>query len=137
MPELIELAGGVACGAEAGAPAPTVTPAELAALAPDVVVVKPCGFTIERALAERDVIDRMVLAPLQRTGTPMNAEDKNPGVNTPEVSCPRVYVTDGNAFFNRPGPRLVESLEILAACVHPERFPDFVVEHAASIVRLA
>ncbi|MCZ7582657.1 MAG: hypothetical protein M5R36_04585 [Deltaproteobacteria bacterium] len=45
----------------------------------------------------------------------------------------RIYVTDGNAYFNRPGPRLVESLEILAACVHPEIFGDFLEKHAAVI----
>jgi len=117
MPELIELAGGVASGAVAGAPAPTVDPAALAALAPDVVVIKPCGFPIDRTLAERGVIERLVLAAV--------------GPAT------RVYVTDGNAFFNRPGPRLVESLEIMAACVHPERFADLAEAHAGAIVRLA
>ena len=115
MPELVELAGGVAVGATAGAPAPTIDPATLAAMAPDVVVIKPCGFTIERTLAERDVIERGVL---RWTG------------------AARVYVTDGNAFFNRPGPRLVESLEILAACAHPDRFADFATSHRAAIVRL-
>lgn len=49
----------------------------------------------------------------------------------------RVYVTDGNAYFNRPGPRLVESLEIMAACVHPERFDEFARTHASELVRLA
>ena len=44
----------------------------------------------------------------------------------------RVYLADGNAFFNRPGPRIVESLEILAACVHPELFEDFAAKHVAS-----
>jgi iron complex transport system substrate-binding protein len=78
-----------------------VTSAELAALVPDVVVLKPCGFPIERTLGERAPVEA-VLAALP-TST-------------------RVYVTDGNAFFNRPGPRLVESLAILAACVHPDRF---------------
>lgn len=116
MPELIELAGGQPVGARAGAPAPTVTPAELAALAPDVVVVKPCGFSLPRALAERAVIEHHVIAAC-------------PG-------RPRVYVTDGNAFFNRPGPRLVESLEIMAACVHPERFDDLRRAHADAITRL-
>jgi iron complex transport system substrate-binding protein len=53
------------------------------------------------------------------------------------ASRPRVYVTDGNAFFNRPGPRLVESLEIMAACVHPDRFDDLHRTHAAAITRLA
>jgi len=115
MPELVELAGGDPVGVVAGAPAPTVSPAELRALAPDVIVIKPCGFAIERTLTERDVLDRHVL-----TGT-----------------SARVFVTDGNAFFNRPGPRLVESLEILAACTHPDRFADFAARHADSIVQLA
>jgi iron complex transport system substrate-binding protein len=116
MPELIELAGGQPVGATAGAPAPTITPGELAALAPDVVVVKPCGFSLPRALAERHLIEQHVVAAC-------------PG-------RPRVYVTDGNAFFNRPGPRLVESLEIMAACIHPDRFDDFQRSHASVIVRL-
>lgn len=115
MPELVELAGGDPVGVVAGSPAPTVSPAELSALTPDVIVIKPCGFAIERTLTERDVLDRHVL-----TGT-----------------SARVFVTDGNAFFNRPGPRLVESLEILAACTHPDRFADFAAKHADSIVRLA
>ncbi len=109
MPELVELAGGIAVGATAGAPAPTITRDALTALAPDVIVVKPCGFSFARALAE--------YAPLATTA--------------------RVYITDGNAFFNRPGPRLVESLEILAACVHPEQFADLAARHAAVIARVA
>jgi iron complex transport system substrate-binding protein len=117
MPELIELAGGLPVGATAGAPAPTVTAADLAALAPDVVVVKPCGFTLPRALEERHLIERDVL--------------------TACAGRARVYVTDGNAYFNRPGPRLVESLEILAACVHPDRFDDFARAHAGVLTRLA
>ena len=47
-----------------------------------------------------------------------------------------MYVADGNAYFNRPGPRLVESLEILAACVHPEAFADFRERHRGAVVRL-
>jgi iron complex transport system substrate-binding protein len=116
MPELIELAGGLAVGATAGAPAPTIDREQLAAMAPDVVVIKPCGFPIERTLAERDVIERLVVSAV--------------------APATRVYVTDGNAFFNRPGPRLVESLEIMAACVHPDRFADFAVAHADVIVRV-
>jgi iron complex transport system substrate-binding protein len=117
MPELIELAGGYALGATAGAPAPTITPDNLATLAPDVVIVKPCGFTLPRSLAERELIERHVIGPC--------------------AGRARVYVTDGNAFFNRPGPRLVESLEIMAACVHPERFEDLHRAHADVITRLA
>jgi iron complex transport system substrate-binding protein len=116
MPELIELAGGQAVGASAGNPAPTVEPRTLANLRPDVVVVKPCGFSLERTLTERDVIERSVVGVV--------------GAKT------RIYVSDGNAFFNRPGPRLVESLEIMAACVQPELFPDLAAKHASVIQRL-
>ena len=116
MPELIELAGGTAIGATAGQPAPTVTPTTLAELQPEVIVVKPCGFALERTLAELSVIERSVLSVLG-----------------PQV---HVYVTDGNAFFNRPGPRLVESLEIMAACVHPDLFADFAAKHASVIQKL-
>ena len=116
MPELIERAGGEAVGAEAGAPAPPVTPSQLRELRPDVVVVKPCGFSLPRTMEERDGIERDVLAQV-----------------APET---RVVVTDGNAFFNRPGPRLVESLEIMAACVHPQAFADFAAKHAAVMQRL-
>ena len=47
-----------------------------------------------------------------------------------------VYITDGNAYFNRPGPRLVESLEILAGCLHPSLFADLATKHASVIRRL-
>lgn len=117
MPELIDLGGGTPLGAAAGAAAPTVAPADLAALRPDVVLVKPCGFSLARTLAEHAVIERTILGAL--------------------TAPARVYATDGNAFFNRPGPRLVESLEILAACVHPAAFADLALKHAAVINRLA
>jgi iron complex transport system substrate-binding protein len=112
MPELIELAGGVPVGARAGELAPTLAPEALTALEPDVVLIKPCGFTLARTLDERELIARL----------------------RPHLSpTARVYVADGNAFFNRSGPRLVESLEIMAACVTPEEFPDFARRHAESV----
>lgn len=117
MPELIELAGGVPLGVRAGEHAPTVDAEEVRELAPDVVLVKPCGFTLERTLRERDVLERTLVPALPRGA--------------------RVYVADGSAFFNRPGPRLVESLEILAACTHPERFAAFWDESDSDFERLA
>jgi iron complex transport system substrate-binding protein len=116
MPELVELAGGGAVGVAAGAPAPTITPSELRTLAPDVVLIKPCGFDLARCLAERALIEEHILAHV--------------GPAT------RVIATDGNAYFNRPGPRLVESLEIMAACVDPIEFADFAAAHAASLIQL-
>jgi iron complex transport system substrate-binding protein len=115
MPELIALAGGEAVGALPGAPAPTIALSELARLEPEIVVVKPCGFDLTRTLQERALIDALLAAAGPRA---------------------RLYATDGNAFFNRPGPRLVESLEILAACIHPELFPDFGQKHRAVLFPL-
>lgn len=109
MPELIELAGGEALAARAGEPAPTLSLAEFAALQAEVVLIKPCGFDVPRTLRERDLIGSALHGRL--------------------VPNARAYITDGNAFFNRPGPRLVESLEILAAAIHPELFGDFVLKH--------
>lgn len=113
MPELIELAGGKAIGAGPGEPAPTVTLSELSELDPDIVLVKPCGFTLERTLQERELIER--LRPALRPET-------------------QIYLTDGNAFFNRPGPRLVESLEVMAACLFPETFTEFAARHRQVIL---
>ena len=114
MPELIELAGGEALLARAGEPAPTLSPSEFAALRADVVLIKPCGFDVERTLSERAIIDSSLLSGL--------------------MTSARAYVTDGNAFFNRPGPRLVESLEILAAAIHPELFADFELQHRSVLL---
>jgi iron complex transport system substrate-binding protein len=117
MPELIELAGGEPVGVDAGHAAPTLTPEALRALEPEVVLIKPCGFDLARTLEERQVIETNILSGLPSTT--------------------RVYATDGNAYFNRPGPRLVESLEILAACTHPDTFEDFAIHHRPIIERLA
>ncbi|HTF87212.1 MAG TPA: ABC transporter substrate-binding protein [Planctomycetota bacterium] len=122
MPELIEIVGGRPLVTHAGDHAPTLTHEELRALdpAPDVVLIKPCGFSLERSLMEletlRDLIEEM----------PWPA--KNDG---------DVFLADGNAYFNRPGPRLVESAELLAAVVHPFDFMDFGAKHADSFVRVA
>jgi iron complex transport system substrate-binding protein len=116
MPEIVELAGGIAVGARAGDLAPTVSSRDLANLSPDVVIVKPCGFRVDRTLQELDIVERTI------------ADAVGPRA--------RVYVSDGNAFFNRPGPRLVESLEIMAACVHPNLFADFVEKHRGVIHRI-
>jgi len=111
MPELVTLAGGEPLVTHPGEYAPTLDREGLAALDPEVVIVKPCGFPLGRTLEELDVLREAL----------------------PRGWGARVYVADGDAYFNRPGPRIVESLEIMAACVHPEAFPDFAGKHAASV----
>ncbi len=119
MPELIERAGGFPLVTRPGDHAPTLTRDALLTLTPDVVLIKPCGFPLERTLEELSLV---------RTALPWESWRA--------VQEGRVYVADGNAYFNRPGPRIVESLEILAACLHPEAFEDFRSKHRASVVRL-
>jgi iron complex transport system substrate-binding protein len=105
MPELVEMAGGVNLFGEAGKHSPWMTWEELHAKDPDVIVMLPCGYDMERTLGELSILS------------------SKPGWNhLRAVEDQQVYVTDGNQYFNRPGPRLVESLEILAEILHPEVF---------------
>jgi len=119
MPELVALAGGEALVTRPGDHAPTLSREALAAMDPDVVLIKPCGFDLPRTLDELPALERTL-----------------PWASWRCVAEGRVYVADGNAFFNRPGPRIVESLEILAACVHPAAFGDLEAKHGASVVRI-
>ena len=119
MPELVELAGGVPLVTAPGDHAPTLGDDALRQLAPDVVLIKPCGFDLARTRAEADSL-RALLDRLEWTAWQEG----------------RVFLADGNAFFNRPGPRLVESLEIMAACVHPDLFEDMAEAHGADYERL-
>ncbi len=119
MPELVELAGGKALVTEPGQHAPTLTREELAALEPDMVLIKPCGFDLERTAAELALLERNL-----------------PWDSWKAVREGRVFAADGNAYFNRPGPRLVESLEILALCLQPSSFADCAERHVDSVRRV-
>lgn len=105
MPELIEMAGGINLFGEAKKHSPWMKWEELVAADPDVIIVSPCGFDIKRTMEEMHLIsDRKEYAGLKA------------------VKNGRVYVADGNQYFNRPGPRVLESLEMLAEMLHPEEF---------------
>ena len=102
MPELIAMAGGVNLFGAAGEHSSWMTWEELRSADPEVIFVAPCGFDITRTRQE------------------MPALVSKPGWNELRaVRDRRVYLADGNQYFNRPGPRLVESLEILAEVLHP------------------
>jgi len=105
MPELIEMAGGVNLFGEAGRPSPRIAWEDVVAEDPDVLFIAPCGFDIARTRREMSWLMRRPEWP-QLTA----------------VRTDRVFLADGNQFFNRPGPRLVESLEILAEALHPTVF---------------
>lgn len=107
MPELVEMAGAENVAWR--------TWEDLAAADPDVMLVMPCGFDLERAMREMYWL------------TGHDGWD-----NLRAVRNGQVFVADGNQYFNRPGPRLVESLEILAGIVHPEIFPPRHARNAAT-----
>ncbi|PIR01295.1 MAG: hypothetical protein COV66_02440 [Nitrospinae bacterium CG11_big_fil_rev_8_21_14_0_20_45_15] len=108
VPEMIDFAGGVPLFATSGEKSRTVSFEQLSTVNPDVVIVKPCGYKTEQTLSEFETLK--TLAPWGQWNAGRNDE---------------VYLVDGNSYFNRPGPRLIDSLEILSACIHPGLFPEF------------
>jgi iron complex transport system substrate-binding protein len=105
-PELVALAGGKEVLGVAGRPSRTLTWDEVVAAQPEVLVIACCGFSVERALQDVPILEH------------------RPGwAALPCVRSGRVHVVDGSAYFSRPGPRLVDSLEILASALHPEVHP--------------
>ena len=106
VPELVAIAGGTNLFGETGKHSPWMSWVDLAASDPDVIAVMPCGFDIKRTRSEMPSL----------TGLPewraLNAVSNN-----------RVFLTDGNQYFNRPGPRLADSARILAEILHSDVFP--------------
>lgn len=107
MPQLIEMAGGENLFGENGRHSPWLDWPALRRADPDLILIMPCGFDLERAGAG--------LADLEKLSG---------WENLLAVRSGRIFLADGNQYFNRPGPRLVQSLEILAEILHPEVF-DF------------
>jgi iron complex transport system substrate-binding protein len=105
IPELVDIAGGTSILAEPGKHSPFVQWTNIQQADPDIIVVMPCGFSIERTMKE------MHLLLLQPGFTDLKAVKNN-----------RIYIVDGNQYFNRPGPRIVDSIEILAEIIHSKQF---------------
>ena len=105
IPELIEIAGAKSLLAVKGKHSPYLTWEELRQANPDIIVILPCGFDLERTEQESQVL---------RENTHWSS--------LKAVKKEQVFIVDGNAYFNRPGPRLVDSAEILAEIIHPELF---------------
>jgi iron complex transport system substrate-binding protein len=104
-PELVAIAGGEPVLATAGWPSRWVAWPELLAADPELVVVAPCGFDLARTRRETGLLTAL------------------PGWHGLSAArSERVYLADGTHYFNRPGPALVDSLEILAELIDPQRF---------------
>lgn len=115
-PELVGIAGGTEVLGRPGEDSVRKTWEEVAGCEPDLLIIACCGQSAERARRDWEAVcDR----PEVRDLIPVRTE--------------HVWMTDGNAYFSRPGPRIVDALEIVAEIVHPEifagRFPDRGVMH--------
>ena len=107
VPELVTMAGGEDVFGRAGEHAPWITWEDLKSADPDVIVFMPCGFGLERSAHEA----RLLM-------------DAHPDFKALKAACAgRVYATDANSYFNRPGPRLVESLSLLVAAFGGQGLP--------------
>jgi iron complex transport system substrate-binding protein len=107
LPDLVTHAGGVPALGAAGGHAPVVALEDLAAADPDVLLLAPCGFPVSRAVAELDA--------LPEGWRSLRA-----------VRDGRAFVVDGHELVNRPGPRLVDTVELLASLLHPDLPPPSV-----------
>ncbi len=103
IPELAMIAGGRDVFGVVGERGPWLSLERLREADPDLIVAAPCGFDMRRTQPE---LAALVAQPVWR--------------ELRAVRRRRVYLADGNQFFNRPGPRLVETAEILAEMLHPE-----------------
>ncbi len=105
-PQLVRVAGGIEVLGREGERSRTVSWEEVIASGPEAVIVSCCGYDLERTVRDLPILESV------------------PGwARTPAARSGRVYLVDGSQYFSRPGPRLVDSLEILAHALHPTVHP--------------
>lgn len=104
-PEIIEIGGGIPVLTEAGKHSSYIDFQDIIDTDPDIILIMPCGFSIQRTLQEIGLL----------LDSPGWAELK-------AVKTQRVYIADGNQYFNRSGPRMTDSIEIMAEIINPKQF---------------
>ena len=118
-PDLLQLAGGTDGLCRPGAPAPIVEWDMLQAYAPEVLLLSPCGSSLTQTRAALPLLQGL------------------PGWDDlPAVRQGYVYAVDGQEYFHRPGPRIVDSLEILAGLLHPDLFGEFLPQEGGLYCRV-
>ena len=114
VPEMVEMAGGIDGLGMKGKPSVQIEWERVVKYAPEVVILMPCGFDVERAVREVPLLTRL------------------PGwSDLPAVQRGQIYAVNATAYFSRSGPRLVDGLELLAKILHPELFPGAIPGEAA------
>jgi iron complex transport system substrate-binding protein len=105
VPEMVEIAGGKNILGVPGKHSPFIQWEDIQLHDPDIIIVMPCGFSIERTMKEIDLL-------FNQSGFAFLKAAKNN----------QIYIADGNQYFNRSGPRIVDSIEILAEIIQPKFF---------------
>jgi iron complex transport system substrate-binding protein len=103
VPDQVDAAGGIDVLGESGARSRVITPEELAAAQPEVIISMPCGYRLDESATQAQAL------------TVIEGWAK-----LPAVVAGQVYAVDGSWYFNRPGPRVVDGIEMLAKILHPE-----------------
>lgn len=104
VPEMVDLAGGDNVLGSKDSPSYQTTWDDVATAQPDVVIVMPCGYSVDRTLNE-----------LRQTGPVQTAWQRA------QASCSDMYLVDAGSYFSRPGPRLIDGVELLADILHPDQ----------------
>ena len=118
VPQMVGLAGGADLLAVPGKPSVRLEWRDVVTAAPEILVLMPCGFGVDRAIADAGSLTRL------------------PGwKDLPAVRNGQVFAVDAASYFSRPGPRLVDGVEILAHAFHPDAFPKEWPK--AAVMRLA
>ena len=107
VPDMVEAARGVDVAGMSGEPSYRLRWPDVVELRPDLVVLAPCGFDLDRTLGEVEPLELSA----HLLGTPAREES-------------RVFAVDANGYFSRPTPRVVEGIELLAYLLHPAAYPD-------------
>ncbi|MBI3309135.1 MAG: ABC transporter substrate-binding protein [Candidatus Melainabacteria bacterium] len=100
-PEMVEKAGGVNLVTKPGERSKIITINQIKVLKPDILIISPCGFDIDRTFKEKELISRIVRGIKGIRGA---------------------YLIDGNSYMTRPGPRIIDGIEILSEILHPQVF---------------
>lgn len=114
VPEMVGLAGGQNGFGQKSQPSAKLTWQAILEFSPEIVLIMPCGFELERTESEFHLLRKL-----------------DGWSELPAVRTNRVFAVNGHAYFSRPGPRLVDGLELLAQLIHPEIFSSPVPPHAA------
>ena len=116
VPGMVELAGGTNLLNGPGEPSRKVSWIDVAAEGPEVVVFMPCGYYLEEAETEAQALFEVA-----------------DFAQTPAARLGNVFAVDASSYFSRPGPRIVDGLEILAWAIHPEAFPEPPVDRVVKV----